>query len=122
MAKKSTSSAETRAIEAAAAAYATCIYTLVLYITGATARSARAISNIRKICDDYLEGRYELKIVDITCNPALAEGAQIIAAPTLIKTWPLPVRRFIGDMSQTERILHGLDFRETTETSRGSSG
>ena len=90
-------------------------YTLRLYVTGATPRSARAVSNIRKICEEYLEGHYDLEVVDITEHPTLAEGEQIIAAPTLIKRLPLPLRRFIGDMSQTERILIGLDLREAAE-------
>jgi circadian clock protein KaiB len=90
-------------------------YILRLYVTGATPRSARAISNIRKICEEHLEGRYDLEVVDITEHPMLAEGEQIIAAPTLIKKLPLPLRRFIGDMSQTERILLGLDLREAAE-------
>src|SRR6204780_4939443 len=100
------------ALEAAAAVHATTLYVLRLYITGSTPRSARAISNIRKICDEHLEGRYDLEVVDISQHPMLAEGEQIIAAPTLIKKLPLPLRRFIGDMSQTDRILLGLDPRE----------
>jgi circadian clock protein KaiB len=86
-------------------------YVLKLYITGATPRSIRAIMNIRKICEEHLEGRFELEIVDIFQQPVLAKGEQIIAAPTLIKKLPLPLRRFIGDMSDTERILIGLDLR-----------
>ena len=92
-------------------------YVLRLYVTGSTTRSARAIANIRKICEEHLEGRYDLEIVDISQHPMLAEGEQIIAAPTLIKKLPLPLRRFIGDMSQTERILFGLDLREAAEKS-----
>jgi circadian clock protein KaiB len=88
-------------------------YVLRLYVTGATTRSARAISNIRKICEEHLEGRYDLEVVDISQHPTLAEGEQIIAAPTLIKKLPLPLRMFIGDMSQTDRILLGLDLRDT---------
>lgn len=87
-------------------------YVLRLYVTGTTRNSARAIVNIRKICEEHLQGRYELEIVDISLHPALAEGEQIIAAPTLIKLLPLPLRRFIGDMSQTERVLLGLDLRK----------
>jgi circadian clock protein KaiB len=102
-------------MEAAAAAHAAARYVLRLYITGSTPRSARAISNIRKICEEHLEGRYDLEVVDISHQPTLAEGEQIIAAPTLIKKLPLPLRRFIGDMSQTERILVGLDLREAAE-------
>lgn len=88
-------------------------YLLRLYITGTTRNSERAIVNIRKICEEHLEGRYDLEIVDIFQHPTLAEGEQIIAAPTLIKHLPLPLRRFIGDMSQTERILLGLDLSKT---------
>jgi circadian clock protein KaiB len=86
-------------------------YLLRLYVVGTTPRSSRAIVNIRKICDEHLAGRYELEVVDVLQNPALAAGEQIIAAPTLIKKLPLPLRRFIGDMSETERILLGLDLR-----------
>jgi circadian clock protein KaiB len=102
--------------QVAAAAEDTAIhYVLRLYVTGTTPRSARAISNTRKICEEHLEGHYDLEVVDISEHPRLAEGAQIIAAPTLIKKLPLPLRRFIGDMSQTERILMGLDLREGAE-------
>jgi circadian clock protein KaiB len=97
---------------AAAAAAADARYVLRLYVTGTTPHSARAIVNIRKICEEHLHGRYELEVVDISKHPALAEGEQIIAAPTLVKELPLPLRRFIGDMSQTDRILVGLDLRK----------
>lgn len=99
------------AMEAAAAANANVRYVLRLYITGTTPRSTRALVNIRKLCEEHLQGRYDLEVVDIFQNPTLAEGEQIIAAPTLIKKLPLPLRRFIGDLSQTERILIGLDLR-----------
>ena len=99
------------ALEAAAAAHDKARYVLRLYVTGTTRHSSRAIVNIRNICEEYLEGRYELEIVDISVHRTLVEGEQIIAAPTLIKQLPLPLRRFIGDMSQTERILLGLDLR-----------
>ncbi len=89
-------------------------YLLRLYVTGTTRNSERAIVNTRKICEDHLQGRYDLEIVDIAQHPTLAEGEQIIAAPTLIKKQPLPLRRFIGDMSQTERILLGLDLHKPT--------
>ena len=104
--------ADFEAAATAAAANANALYVLRLYITGTTPHSTRAIVNIRKICEVHLEGRYDLEIVDISQHPTLAEGEQIIAAPTLIKKLPLPLRRFIGDMSQTERILLGLDLRE----------
>jgi len=98
---------------AAAAARVQARYVLRLYVTGSTRHSTRAIVNIRKICEEHLQGRYDLEIVDIAQHPRLVEGEQIIAAPTLIKKLPLPLRRFIGDMSQTERLLLGLDLRET---------
>jgi len=113
---------DAQAVEALVAAHAATHYVLRLYITGSTARSARAISNIRKICEEHLEGRYELEIVDIALHPMLAEGEQIIAAPTLIKKLPLPLRRFIGDMSHTERILLGLDLREASDRSSLTNG
>ena len=91
-------------------------YVLRLYITGHTPISTKAIVRIRKICEEHLQGRYDLEVVDISLNPELAAGEQIIAAPTLIKKLPLPLRRFIGDMSQTERILLGLDLRRAGET------
>jgi len=87
-------------------------YVLRLYVTGTTPRAMRAVVNIRKICEEHLEGRYDLEVIDIAQHPTLAAGEQIIAAPTLIKQLPRPLRRFIGDMSQTERILLGLDLRK----------
>lgn len=96
----------------AAAEHANARYVLRLYITGTTPRSMKAIVNIRKICEEHLQGRYDLEVVDISQRPTLAEGEQIVAAPTLIRKLPLPLRRFIGDMSQTERILLGLDLRK----------
>jgi circadian clock protein KaiB len=88
-------------------------YVLKLYITGATPRSIKAITNIREICEKHLKGRYKLTIIDIFQQPVLAKGEQIIAAPTLIKKVPLPLRRFIGDMSDTERILIGMDLKRS---------
>jgi len=99
------------AMGVAAAVSADAHYVLRLYITGTTLQSTRAILNVRKICEENLQGRYELEVVDISQYPMLAIGEQIIAAPTLIKRLPLPLRRFIGDMSRTERILLGLDLR-----------
>jgi circadian clock protein KaiB len=86
-------------------------YVLRLYITGMTPRSIRAVENVRTICDEHLRGRYDLEVIDVYQQPTLAEGEQIIAAPTLIKKLPLPLRRVIGDMSSTERVLLGLDIR-----------
>ncbi len=84
-------------------------FTLRLYVTGASPRSTRAITNLRKLCEQYLPGRYKLEIVDIYQQPHLASEGQIIAAPTLVKSFPLPLRRFIGDMSNTENLLTGLE-------------
>jgi len=86
-------------------------YVLKLYITGMTPRSRIAIRNLQKICDEYLKGRYELEVIDIYQQPTLARGQQIIATPTLIKKLPEPVRRLIGDMSKTDRVLLGLDLQ-----------
>jgi len=87
-------------------------YMLRLYITGMTPNSKRAVENIKNICEQYLDGRYELEVIDIFQQPSLAEGEQIIAAPTLIKQLPFPLRRLIGDMSNTEKVLLGLDLRK----------
>jgi circadian clock protein KaiB len=85
-------------------------YVLRLYVTGMTARSSRAVNNLRTICDEYLKGRYDLEVIDIYQQPALTMGEQIVAAPTLIKKLPLPMRRIIGDMSNRGRVLLGLDI------------
>jgi circadian clock protein KaiB len=105
-------SSATRAMEAAVAAQARQRYVLKLYITGATPASSRALVNIRQICEEHLKERYDLEVIDISQHPTLAKGEQIIAAPTFIKKLPTPLRRFIGDLSQTDRILLGLDLRE----------
>ena len=89
-------------------------YVLRLYITGMTPRSAHAIENVRAICEEHLHGTYELEVIDLYQQPVLAQGEQIIAAPTLIKRLPLPLRRVIGDMSNTDRVLIGLDLRPRT--------
>ncbi len=85
-------------------------YILRLYITGMTPRSLQAIRNIKNICEENLKGRYELEVIDIYQQLELARNEQIIAAPTLIKKLPLPLRKFIGDMSDRERILVGLEI------------
>jgi len=86
-------------------------YVLRLYVAGMTPASAAAIMNIKKICEENLQGRYELAVIDIYQQPVLTRDEQILAAPTLIKKLPLPIRRFIGDMANKERILVGLDLR-----------
>lgn len=87
------------------------LYTLRLYVTGSTPKSVTAITNIKHICETHLKGRYSLEVVDIYQQPGLAKKEQIIAAPTLIKSMPLPLRKFIGDMSRSDRILIGLDLQ-----------
>jgi circadian clock protein KaiB len=91
-------------------------YVLRLYVAGLTPRSQAAIRNIKKICEEHLNGRYDLEVIDVYQKPVLAKGEQIIAAPTLIKKLPLPLRRFIGDLSDSERVLLGLDLRPKKET------
>jgi circadian clock protein KaiB len=86
-------------------------HVLRLYVTGVTGKSVRAIENVRRICDEHLKGRYQLEVIDLYKNLPLARGDQIIAAPTLIKRLPLPLRRLIGDMSDEARVLVGLDVR-----------
>lgn len=86
-------------------------YILRLYVTGSTPRSLRAISNLKRLCDEYLPGAYDLQVIDIYKNPDAARDAQIIAAPTLIKRLPAPLRRFVGDLSNTQKLLIGLDIR-----------
>ena len=90
-------------------------YMLRLYVAGATPKSTQAIMNIRKICEEHLKGRYELEVIDIYQQPTLAKGEQIIAAPTLVKKLPPPLRRFIGSMADMERILVGLDLKPVEE-------
>ena len=86
-------------------------YLLRLYVTGTTGKSMRAIQNVRRICEEHLQDLYDLEVVDIYKNLPLARGDQIIAAPTLIKRLPAPLRRLIGDMSDEQRVLVGLDIR-----------
>jgi len=87
-------------------------YILKLYIAGQSPKSVNAIANIKKICEENLLGRYELDVIDLYQQPQLAQGEQIIAVPTLIRKLPLPLRRIIGDMSNTERVLVGLDIQK----------
>ncbi|CAG0947109.1 Circadian clock protein KaiB [Anaerolineae bacterium] len=86
-------------------------YVLHLYVAGQTPRSIAAVANLKKICEEHLAGRYEIKVVDLLENPQLARGDQILAIPTLVRKLPLPVRKIIGDLSNTERVLVGLDLR-----------
>jgi circadian clock protein KaiB len=89
-------------------------YILRLYVAGQTPKSTLAIANIKKICEENLHGDYDLEVIDLYQQPQLAQGEQIIAVPTLIRELPLPLRRIIGDLSNTERVLIGLDIRSKT--------
>jgi len=86
-------------------------YELRLYVAGMTPRSARALANIKQICEEHLKGHYGLQVIDLYQQPLLAKGDQIIAVPTLIKKLPMPLRRLIGDLSDRERVLIGLDLK-----------
>jgi circadian clock protein KaiB len=97
--------------EKTAAAIDRAKYVLRLYVTGMTPKSTQAIANVEKLCKEHLAGRYELKVIDIYQQPKLVQGEQIIATPTLIKKLPLPLRKLIGDMSDTERFLVGIDLK-----------
>ncbi len=88
-------------------------YSLRLFITGMTPRSTDAIAAIKAICEEFLQGRYDLEVIDIYQHPEQARAAQIIASPTLLKRLPVPLRRLIGDLSNRERVLIGLDLAET---------
>jgi circadian clock protein KaiB len=85
-------------------------YVLRLFITGTTSRSSRAIANLRRVCEERLHGEYDLEVVDIYQHPEAAQQYQILAAPTLVKMLPLPLRRIIGDLANEERVLAGLDL------------
>ena len=87
-------------------------YILRLFVTGSTPRSRRAIANMRNICESHLEGRFDLEVVDIYQQPEAAISSQVVAAPTLIKLLPGPLRRIIGDLSETEKVLHSLDISQ----------
>jgi circadian clock protein KaiB len=86
-------------------------HVLRLFVTGSTPRSIRAITNLRAICEEHLAGRYSLEVVDLYQNPELAKENNLVAAPTLIKTLPDPIRRVIGDMSDEDQVLLGLDIQ-----------
>jgi circadian clock protein KaiB len=85
-------------------------FVLRLYVTGTTARSMRAIANLRRLCEQHLAGRYDLEVVDVYQQPELAAREQLVAAPTLVKQLPLPMRRLVGDLSNPQRVLAGLDL------------
>ena len=102
----------TRQFERLLASPPSATYLLKLFVCGMTSRSHQAIGNIRAVCEQHLAGRYALEIVDLYQEPAVAEGAQVIAAPTLVKESPAPLRRMLGDLSDTQRLLRTLDLQE----------
>jgi circadian clock protein KaiB len=97
-------------------------YILRLYVTGSSHHSLRAVYNLKKICEEYLPDDYDLEVIDIYKNPAAAREEQIIAAPTLVKKLPRPIRKFVGDMSNTQKILVGLDLYKRQDNKEGFSG
>jgi circadian clock protein KaiB len=91
---------------------------LRLYVAGQTPKSLAAFANLKKICEEHLAGKYRIEIIDLLENPRLAKGDQILAIPTLVRKLPEPVRKIIGDLSNTERVLVGLDIRPVLGTER----
>ena len=99
------------------------ILDLRLYIAGQTPKSLAAISNLKKICADYLDSRYRIEVIDLSKNPALARDHQILAIPTLVRSMPVPIRKIIGDLSNTEQVVIGLDIQASeSKRSRTKSG
>lgn len=90
------------------------LYELRLYVAGKTSKSVIALENLRKICEEHLQGEYSIEVIDLLERPQLAEGDQILAIPTLVKKVPEPVRKIIGDLSNVEKVLVGLDIRPRT--------
>lgn len=86
-------------------------YHLRLYVAGQTTKSLTAIANLKRVCEDHLAGRYDIEVIDLMQNPQLAAGDQILAIPTLVRRLPAPLKRIIGDLSNTEKVLVGLDIR-----------
>ena len=86
-------------------------YELRLYVAGSTPKSLAAITNLRAICDEHLAGRYSVKVIDLLVEPHLARGDQILAVPTLVRRLPIPMKKIIGDLSSTDKVLVGLDIR-----------
>jgi circadian clock protein KaiB len=88
------------------------MFDLRLYVAGQTPKAIRAFANLRKICDEHLAGRYRIEVIDLLEDPQLGRGDQILALPTLVRRLPQPIKRIIGDLSNTERVLVGLDLRQ----------
>jgi len=87
------------------------VWNLRLYVAGQTRKSITAFANLKKICDEHLAGKYQIEVIDLIKNPQLAKGDQIIALPTLVRKLPEPIKKIIGDLANTERVLVGLDIR-----------
>ena len=92
------------------------MFDLRLYVAGQTPKAVRAFANLRKICDEHLAGRYRIEVIDLLENPTLGQGDQILALPTLVRRLPAPIKKIIGDLSNTDRVLVGLDLRERSGT------
>ncbi len=90
------------------------LYELRLYVAGQTPKSMTALTNLKRYCETHLKGEYNIEIVDLLENPQLAEGDQILAIPTLVRQFPVPVRKMIGDLSNEEKVLVGLDLKEVS--------
>lgn len=86
-------------------------YTLCLYVAGQTPKSMTALANLKKICEEHLAGKYQIQIIDLAANPHLARQDQIVAIPTLVRQLPPPIKKIIGDLSNTERVLVGLELK-----------
>ncbi|MEW6061040.1 MAG: circadian clock protein KaiB [Bacteroidota bacterium] len=91
------------------------IWHLRLYVAGQTTKSITAFANLKRICEEHLKGKYTIEVIDVVKNPQLARGDQIFALPTLVRKLPQPIRKIIGDLSSTERVLIGLDLRQKEE-------
>jgi len=106
-----TGPAKARAPRKGKAADAEKAWQLRLYVAGQTPKSLTAFANLKRICEEYLEGKYRIEVIDLMVNPQLAKGDQILALPTLVRRLPDPMKKIIGDLSNTERVLVGLDIK-----------
>ncbi len=116
--KKRKAGGKTKGLKSTAKAYGTAkvesskeFWELRLYVAGQTPKSLTAFANLKKICEEHLEGKYRIEVIDLLKNPQLARGDQILAIPTLVRNLPEPIKKIIGDLSNTERVLVGLDLR-----------
>ncbi len=91
------------------------VWELRLYVAGQTSKSVTAFSNLKKICEQHIPGKYNIEVIDLLKNPTLAKGDQILAIPTVVRKLPSPIRKILGDLSNTERVLVGLDLRHMEE-------